>query len=397
MATSNYLDARKAAKAMAQKIKKLLAALEEDAFRNATPFSEEVEKTASALFSASNENELAGILSKWLGQYQPCLFGKIAARLGGLSYCFLSEKDLDESDEHIHQKIQSARRDWRKKAFSGDASGFVILAISKRLSRAVPNDTARALAKRLCYLYLGRDDTDEIFLEDLFLRVPGKEDAVIHWRAGVNYFSAHGDKRWWNDHRIPGGIAFSMNSVGHMVKSYQLGRSTEEMWTKLGLSKEEWSDFKVSSLGTALKYAMQTINGASQTISGKATCLLPGDRADANPRGLKCPVDLPANLKDKDFCEYFGYYHTDVTLPSEYFRPDTERPAEIKGHSLDFTYLFDTDIENSAFEELGQGIRIQADTDLADRVRKSKSEKFQRMSGVEGCINDYPELRDALS
>ena len=381
---------------MAQKIRKLLEALEEDPFRKANPFSDEVEKAASDLFGASNDDELAGILGKWLAQYQPCLFGKIAAKFGGLSYCFLSEKDLNESDEHVHQKIQSARRDWWRKAFDGDASGFVILAMSEELSQAVPDDTVKAIAKRLCHLYLRRDDMDEILLEDVFLHVPGKQDAVIHWRAGVNYFSAHGDKRWWNDHRIPGGIGFSMNSVDHMVKSYELGRSAEEMWAKLGLPEEEWPDFKVNSLGTALKLAMQTINGASEAISGKATLLLPLDRAGANPRGLKCPIDLPGNLQNNNFCEYFGYYHTDITMPSEYFRPDVERPHEIVGHDLDFTYLFDTDVENPAFEELGRGIRIQADSDLAERVQKAKSEKIQRMLGLEGRISDYPVLKETL-
>ena len=381
---------------MAQKLKKLLNALEEDSFRKATPFSDEVEQASAALFRASGEAELAGVLGNWLSRYQPCLFGRIAAKLGGVSYCFLSEEDLNDSDEHVHEKIQNARRDWRRKAFSGDASGFVILALSKKLSQAVPNDTVKAIAKRLCYLYLGKDYTDEILLEDVFLRVPGKQDAVIHWKAGVNYFSAHGDRRWWNDHRIPGGIGFSMNSVGHMVKSYQLGRSSEEMWAKLGLPKEEWPDFKVNSLGTALKLAMQTINGASDAVSGKATHLLPFDRAGANPHGLKCPIDLPPNLQNKDFCEYFGYYHTDVTMPSEYFRPDIERPDEIVGHNLDFTYLFDTDIENASFEELGQGIRIQADSDLAERLRKSKSDKIQRMVGVEGRVDDFPGLKAML-
>lgn len=388
---------------MTQKLKTLLEALEEDSFRRTAPFSDEVEEAASALLSTSDEGKLSAVLGAWLGKYQPCLFGKMAARLGGLSYCFLSEADLNESDGHVREKIQEARRAWRKKAFAGDASGFVILALSKKLSYAVPNETVKSIAKRLCYLYLGRDDTDEILLEDVFLRVPGKEDAVIHWRAGVNYFSAHGDKRWWRDHRIPGGIAFSTNSVGHLVKSYELGRSAEEMWEKLGLPKEEWPDFKVNSLGTALKLAMQTINGASDAASGKATLLLPGDREGANPRGLKCPLDLPPNLRDKDFCDYFGYYHTDVTLPAEYFRPDVERPAEIVGHNLDFTYLFDTDIENSSFEELGRGIRVQADTGLSaepdrvERVRRSQADKIQRMQGAEGHINDYPVLREALA
>lgn len=105
---------------------------------------------------------------------------------------------------------------------------------------------------------------------------------------------------------------------------------------------------------------------------------------------------MPPNFQNKDFCEYFGYYHTDITLPSEYFLPDVERPHEIVGHNLDFTYLFDRDVENPAFEELGQGIRIQADSDIAERVQTSRSDKIQRMVGVEGRIGDYPVLEGIL-
>jgi hypothetical protein len=135
------------------------------------------------LLKANTPNERAAAISDWLARHQPCLFGKIAARLSGLSFCFLSETDLNEPDEQIRQKIQADRRRWRAKAFNADASGFVILAISHRVATALPNDMVKALAKRLCYLYLGRDE-DEILLEDIFLRVPGKKDALIHWKAG---------------------------------------------------------------------------------------------------------------------------------------------------------------------------------------------------------------------
>ena len=83
-------------------------------------------------------------------------------------------------------------------------------------------------------------------------------------------------------------------------------------------------------------------------------------------------------------------------MPSEYFLPDVERPHEIVGHDLDFTYLFDKDVENAAFEELGQGIRVQADSDISERVQKSKSDKIQRMVGVETRIADYPALKEIL-
>jgi len=66
-----------------------------------------------------------------------------------------------------------------------------------------------------------------------------------------------------------------------------------------------------------LELAMRTIDMAANAVSGKATELLPG------PTGMaECPVKLSKKVHDKNYCEYKGYYHTDYTLPSEYFSPD---------------------------------------------------------------------------
>jgi hypothetical protein len=377
--------------------KDLIGQLQPDSFREENPFTDDLSKTTSLLLNANTLDERTAAFSDWLARYQPCLFGKIAARLGGVSFCFLSEADLDAPDDKIRQKIQADRRRWRAKAFHGDASGFVILAISKRIATAVPNDAVKALARRLCYLYLGRDEEDEILLEDIFLRVPGKQDALIHWKAGVNYFCAQGDGRWWRDHRIPGGMAFSVNSVGHLVKSFQVGRSLEESWEKLKLAEqEEWADFKIKSLGDALVTAMQTINQSFPTQWGKATQLLPAEREGANPRHLPCPVSLPQNLQDKDFCEYSSFYHTDVTIPSEYFRPEAERSSKTMPQPLDFTYLFDDSIDNSAFFEMGEGIQVRGEGKAADKRLETARHKIQRMHGEEGLISDHPDLREAL-
>lgn len=189
-------------------------------------------------------------------------------------------------------------------------------------------------------------------------------------------------------------MALSINSVGHLVRSFQIARSAEEMWEKAGLSPEDWSNFKVSSLGQALVYAMQTINGAATTISGKATRLLPANRANAS--GLKCPIELPRNLADRDCSEYFGYYHTDVTLPSVYFRPELGRPADIKGQLLDLTYLFNDKIDNPAFTQMGTGIRVRARTSSSKSAQDRRQRNTRRMFGEEGRISDHPELREAL-
>src|SRR5207248_2607935 len=98
----------------------------------------------------------------------------------------------------------------------------------------------------------------------------------------------------------------------------------------------------VDSLPKALDFAMRTISNATETVSGKATMLLrdPGNLA------VKCPVELSPILKDKNYCEYAGYYHTDITIPSVYFRPDVQRPSAIEQIILDFTYLFRNEVDN---------------------------------------------------
>jgi hypothetical protein len=382
---------------VSESVKKLIEGLKPDPFRQETPFTEDLATATSLLLSSETEDQRTTAISDWLSRHQPCLFGKITARLGGLSFCFLSEADLNGSDAEIRQKIQVARNRWRARAYDGEASGFVILAISNRIATALPNDSVKSLAKRLCYLYLGRDDEEEILLEDVFLRVPGKQDALIHWKGGVNYFCAQGDGRWWRDHRIPGGMAFSVNSVGHLVKSFQVGRSFEEAWQKLNLAQtEEWADFKIKSLGGALVAAMQTIDGAFPTPWGKATHLLPADRDGANPAHLECPIALPANLRNKDFCEYAGYYHTDVTIPSDYFRLEPDRPLQITSQPLDFTYLFNDTIDNPAFFEMGEGIQVRAGGESRDKQLQSAQNKIRRMHGQEGVISNYPELEAAL-
>src|SRR5205823_13856784 len=87
------------------------------------------------------------------------------------------------------------------------------------LSRVGPE--LRALALKLCELYLERTVLDEILHDGpiLVINRDGEATERRSWKVGVNYFSAQGDGRWWHDHRIPGGMAFSMNSVGHMARS----------------------------------------------------------------------------------------------------------------------------------------------------------------------------------
>ena len=341
-------------------IAQLFSQLKPDEWRSKVGFANEFETANRKLFSSSSKEEAITAVGEWLQKYQPCLFGRIAARVGALSYCILTETEMQGSDEDIKTIIQDERREWTRQAFEGKKSGFVILVVSRQIAYATPDKTMQELARRLCSLYLETDIAlDQVYLDDIFLEKPGERRTTWKWHAGVNYFCAHADKRWWQDHRIPGGMAFSVNSVGHMVKSEIIARKMKELDQELQVLGEGLIDTKINSLGKALEVAMRTISLAANTPWGRATELLP---LPADRRNLPaCPIDLPAAFADKDFTKYRGYYHTDHTLPSDYFLPDERRNSDAN-FTLDFTYLFHKHIANPDFTTMGEGKQIRADT-----------------------------------
>ena len=224
----------------------------------------------------------------------------------------------------------------------------------------------------------------------------GRCDVVWKWLCGANYFCTQADKRWWQDHRIPGGMAFSVNSVGHMVKSAQLKGAMQNLEAALGAPEEEWGASNLNSLGNALVLAMRTIGNASEAVSGKATKLV-GLPSDAT-RLPQCPIELPAALKGRNHCQYSGFYHTDFTLPSEYFLLNVRRPARIKCRPLDFTYLFHKHVTNRANLTMAQGRRVQASkAKAADSLRSVSKHKTLKVSGASVRLNNQQRLLHALT
>lgn len=346
---------------MADIIAQQLSQLEPDDWRRKVGFSPDIE-AANQKLSAPDITEAASVevLSKWLQGYQPCLFGRIAAKHGAISYCILSETDLRQSDEFIQEKIQTARLAWTREGFEGRKSGFIILAVSPLIAYAQPSPAMRELARRLCHLYLETEiKMDHIHLDEIYLQKPGSRLTTWKWQTGVNYFCAQGDGRWWQDHRIPGGMAFSVNSVGHLAKSGMIANAMKELDALTGAPDEIYPISKVDSLEQALELAMRTIGIASEAVSGRATELLPLPPDRDELPVPECPVKLSKLVADKNYCEYRGWYHTDYTLPSEYFPADIERPAVLASHSLDLTYLFHRDIDNPDFRLMGEGQQIR--------------------------------------
>jgi hypothetical protein len=388
---------------MADSISCFFSQLRPDDWRASVGFSPEIEEANEKLFRPGiADAEAEQVLSFWLQKHQPCLFGRIAAKLGAISYCILSEADLGQSDEFIKEKIQAARLAWTQDGFDGKKSAFIILAVSPRIANALPGPEVRELARRLCYLYLEADiEMDNAHLEQTYLQKPGARLTTWKWLAGVNYFCAQGDKRWWQDHRIPGGMAFSVNSVGHLVKSGMIANAMKELDRLMDAPDEGYPESKVDSLAKALELAMRTIDKASDAVSGKATELLPLPTDHSEMSVRECPVKLSPAMSDKNFCEYRGRYHTDYTLPSEYFLPDVERPEGLKVHALDFTYLFHKSVDNPDYRLMGEGQQIRRVTGDDDEVPTLNDLDYVRLKRLTGneeevLISEHKRLKAAL-
>jgi hypothetical protein len=346
-------------------LNELLQGFEEDSWRREVGFSPEVEAANERLFASTTDVEKQReAINEWMRKYQPCLFGRAAATQNAIEYCILNEADLNRGDEFIQRQISRDHLRWTQATIEGRSSNFILLLVSKRITLARPDYTVMEFAKRLAQLYLNEEriEPDQIYHDAAYLAVPDYREHQLRWKAGVNYFSTHGDKRWWQDHRIPGGLGFSTNSVGHLAKSGKLLGLLTDTARELGLPDEKRAGSRIDSLGRALQVAMQTINNASEGISGKATELVPLPGDPTNLPVKRCPVELGAALEGKNFCWYKGYYHTDHTLPRVYFRPDVDRPADVEPiEPLDFTYLFDDSVDNAAFRAMGAGVPIRDD------------------------------------
>lgn len=330
-----------------------------DEWRTATPYSADILASHVQLHRAQSPAEVEEALGDWLARYQPCLFGRIAAKGNLIRYCVLTEEDLTGPDAALIDKLKRARQRWWNDAFYGRASGYVIAALSDRLACACPDADMLALASRLLGMHLLDEDAppDRILMDSIYLEHQGgPKRRTWKWDVGINYFASHADGRWWHDHRFPGGIAFSLNSVGHMVKSGVINKALKELDEELHIEDGDWNDAHVDSLGKALILAMRTIEKAAAAVSGPATRLYVSGERDME---IRCPVDLPPALADKNPCEYLGWYHTDISLPLEYFRLDVTRPDDVQSHVLDFTYLFDRRPENPDFTRMGNGLVLR--------------------------------------
>ncbi|MGH7243402.1 MAG: hypothetical protein ACREJD_08310 [Phycisphaerales bacterium] len=337
-------------------VAELFRQLSGDAWRVKNAFTIEMLQANALLHNtAATEDEMVECLNAWSLKHQSCQFGRAAASQGRLHFCILPEDAVSSwSDDEIQQKINEEKRLWKQRAACDAkraAHSFVIVVASPRVALAAPDQHLRAFGDRLLALAGWESDRrgvrkhNTITSDYLYLRKPA-DQAFYGFLFNVDFFACAGDGRWWRDHRFPGGIAFTANSAGHMMRF------------------REWYDGKIDSEEWALKQAMATIRNAEPTkpgtagdaaTEGRATWLLPlSAKGQPLVERLACPLSkVPAMLEGKDWTRYEGVLHTDHAVREEFFQDREAAPTASKPYLMDFTYLYDHN--QSDFERFAIG------------------------------------------
>lgn len=327
-----------------------------DTFRNSKPFSEDIEFVHRNIFEPSNlktfvrKEDISEALRLWIqgkgeGITQPCIFGTIASAQNEftnsqLHFCIITHDDiLKLSDDEIAAMIRTEILNWKRRSVminaqaSTPAHGFVLAVISPKISRAAPDGNLKAFAEKILALW-GRSKSSsnpsgEVYSESIYLRNP-LDNSYYKFTFSIDYFQAQGDGRWYHDHRIPGGLAFTANSIGHMRRYREWYRSLKD--------QDSWT----------VKRAMQTIHSASNTEWGPATWLKElSENGEPYVKELKCPFDSSNDkekmyLDGKDWTKYNGHIHSDHSIRPEFFFDEPEIPDNVKRNIYinDFTYLY---------------------------------------------------------
>ena len=317
-----------------------------DALRSKLPFSPDIEAVHAILFGKGYDRQAKiRAYRGWLEKNQPCVFGKAAATNKNIYVCLLEEDEIlrmSRGDTDIEDTIQDHRHAWKRLALEGRASSFVILLTSKYLITREPNEALKEICRRFLELYLQipvPDDTFHTEREYVFLR--RSDGVVLKFSTLPNIFCAHGDGRWWHDHRTPGGIMITSNALGHFAYS----RSKKALLDDAACTG-------------ALEQAMRTIANASKhPREGKlryhhcpVTRLVPRDANDPDP--LRPTSDFKEYSPD----HYEGYFHTDHLIPSAFFFKSRD-PHHLKLYEdLSFRYIFDPSADPDGHAELMAGI-----------------------------------------
>jgi hypothetical protein len=328
-------------------LNELFGRLEGDEFRKKHPFSDDLREANELLHNpAAFEDEMTDCLLAWCHKKQPCQFGRSAAQQGRIHFCFLTHNAISRwSDQEIADKIAEEKKLWKQRAAFDRGLGahsFMLVVASPIVALAAPDSNLEAFSNRLLELagwslgaHRSARRVNEISSDYLYLRNPA-DGGLYGFQFNVDFFACAAHERWWHDHRVPGGIAFTANSLGHM-------RAFRDWYdTKQG-DGTEW----------AVRLAMVTIDNAETgkiaarnadeppIAEGRSTWLRPlEDGKPAIPEIASPLSKTPAKLEGKDWTKYEGYLHTDHAVREEFFRDRPVPPTIGKPYRMDFTYIY---------------------------------------------------------
>lgn len=337
-------------------VAELFDRLNGDLWRIKHPFSDDLLQANALLHNtAAADEEMVECLALWCQQRQPCQFGRVAAKHRRIHFCFLREAAISRwSDAEIAEKIGEEKQLWKQRAAfdpKTTAHSLVIVVASPRVALAAPDQDLRAFSDRILELTGWENDhhgvrrRNTVTSDSLYLRNP-TDGGFYGFQFNADFFACAGDGRWWHDHRFPGGIAFTANSTGHMMRF------------------REWYENKDQSQSWALKQAMLTIqnaapmNATDSTIPQEQGCVtwLRPLNATGKPlvENISCPISkVPATLEGKDWTRYEGLLHTDHAVREEFFQDREVAPTASRPYLMDLTYLYDE--KQPDFEDFNRG------------------------------------------
>ena len=348
-----------------ESLRDLYLRLCQDRSRASRPFSTDLESVTALMHHPfASRDEIAEGILEWCSKRQPCRFGMLAASRRQIHVGVLRELDFADGDEGIAARIAEEKRLWKQRAASDlrrPPHALLLVFASPRLALAAPDDNLRRFADRLLALAGWgadrRQQSGENSVSSDFLYLPHPTEGVFYgFQFNVDFFAAAGDGLWWHDHRIPGGIAFTANSTGHM-------RYFRDWYEQPGTDHGEWA-VKQAMLTIANAYPhppSAAVNTADPSGEGRVTWLRElGTGGNTFVPDVPCPLTtVPKSLHGKDWTRYEGLLHTDHAIREEFFTDRDIPPMLSRPYLMDFTYLYDT--RQGDFVKFTKGVPIGAD------------------------------------
>ena len=328
-------------------LNELLGRLQGDTFRKNHPFSNDIREANELLHNPSAfDDEMTECMLMWCQKQQPCQFGRIAAQHRRIHFCFLAHDAVSRwSDEEIAAKIAEDKRLWKQRAaFDTDraAHGFMLVVSSPIVALAAPDVNLEAFSNRVLELAgwsIGANRSarrnNEISSDYLYLRNP-KDNQLYGFQFNVDFFACAAHDRWWHDHRIPGGVAFTANSLGHMraFRDWHQGKSSDSIEWAVRVAMATIANSEPGKVPT------KTTTGASGH-EGRVTWLRALENGKPHVPSIPSPLTkTPSSLEGKDWTKYEGYLHTDHAVRSEFFRDRPVPPTIDRPYLMDFTYIY---------------------------------------------------------